>query len=154
MLGFYQSLCHLYVKHYENSEDTHQLFQMYSYLVHLSEAVSIRYSYLLYSAWVYLIMVAVQSCFFPAPYGKFTTTSGISILTSLTKVRVPARLGWCLQEIPSFLVALSAVIHLFHQGELIKIVILGPYLVHYFNRAIVFPLQIKHGEINKRKPEF
>ena len=127
---------------------------MYSYLVHLSEAVSIRYSYLLYSAWVYLIMVAVQSCFFPAPYGKFTTTSGISILTSLTKVRVPARLGWCLQEIPSFLVALSAVIHLFHQGELIKIVILGPYLVHYFNRAIVFPLQIKHGEINKRKPEF
>ena len=109
---------------------------MYELLVSLAKKLSVsneQNSYLLYCAWVYLGVVTVQSYFFPAPYGKFTTTSGIRTLTNLTKVQIPARLGWCVQEIPSFLVALSAVIHLFHQGELIKIVILGPYLVHYFN---------------------
>ena len=127
---------------------------MYSYLVQLFKTLSIGDSFLLYSAWVYLMVVAVQSYYFPAPYGKFTTTSGISILTSLTAVKVPARLGWCVQEIPSFLVSLSAMIHLFHQGELVKIVILAPYLIHYLNRSIVFPLQMKHGERNRRKSEF
>ena len=97
------------------------------------------------------MVVAVQSYYFPAPYGKFTSISGINILTRLTTVRVPARLGWCIQEIPSFLVSFSAMIHLFHQGELVKIVILAPYLIHYFNRSIVFPLQIKQGEMNKIK---
>ena len=89
---------------------------MYSYLVNLSTALSISYTYLLYSAWVYLTVVAVQSYYFPAPYGKFTTTSGISILNRLTAVKVPARLGWCVQEIPSFLVSFGAMVHLFYEG--------------------------------------
>ena len=127
---------------------------MYSYLVQLCKTLSIGDSFLLYSAWVYLMIVAVQTYYFPAPYGKFTTTSEINILKRLTTVKVPARLGWCIQEIPSFLVSFSAMIHLFHQGELVKIVILAPYLIHYLNRSIVFPLQMKYGEMNKIKSEF
>ena len=101
---------------------------------------------LLVVAWVYLINVSVQSYFFPAPYGKFTSATGIGFLTRLTKTKMPASLGWMLQEIPSFLVSLCALFHLYQHGMILKMLILTPYVVHYFNRAILFPLKIKNGK--------
>jgi len=101
---------------------------------------------LLAVAWLYLAIVAIQSYFFPAPYGKFTSSSGLSGLNSLTKVQVPASLGWFIQEVPSFLVSFSALIHLYQLGMMFKLFLLAPYILHYFNRSIIFPVQLKNGK--------
>ena len=66
---------------------------------------------LLLGAYVYLTVVFVQSYFFPAPYGKFTTSS-VSLIDRLRKIEFPARISWLVMEIPSFLVSLSALLHL------------------------------------------
>ena len=66
---------------------------------------------LLFGAYIYLTVVFVQSYFFPAPYGKFTCTS-VSLIDRLRKVEFPARISWIVMEIPSFLVSLSAFLHL------------------------------------------
>ena len=68
---------------------------------------------LLVGAYIYLTVVFVQSYFFPAPYGKFTTSS-ISLINRLRSVEFPARVSWILMEIPSFLLSLSAILHLLH----------------------------------------
>jgi len=101
---------------------------------------------LLSGAWAYLAFVTIQSYFFPAPYGKFTSTSGISVLTRVTSIQVPASLGWMIQEIPSLLVSSCALVHLYQHGLWYKMVILAPYVAHYFNRSIVFPLKLKNGK--------
>jgi len=101
--------------------------------------------WLLSVAWLYLAIVTIQSYFFPAPYGKFTSSSGVRGLNSLTKVQVSASLGWFIQEVPSFLVSFSGLIHLYHLGMMYKLLLLAPYTLHYFNRSIVFPLQLKNG---------
>ena len=70
---------------------------------------------LLLGAYVYLTVVFVQSYFFPAPYGKFTTSS-VSLIDRLRKIEFPARISWLVMEIPSFLVSLSALLHLASSG--------------------------------------
>ena len=66
---------------------------------------------LLFGAYIYLIVVFVQSYFFPAPYGKFSSSS-VSLIDKLRGIEFPARISWILMEIPSFLVSLSALLHL------------------------------------------
>ena len=66
---------------------------------------------LLLGAYIYLAVVFVQSYFFPAPYGKFTSSS-VSLIDRLRRIEFPARISWIVMEIPSFLVSLSAFIHL------------------------------------------
>ena len=70
---------------------------------------------LLLGAYIYLTVVFVQSYFFPAPYGKFTTSS-VSLIDRLRKIEFPARISWLVMEIPSFLVSLSALLHLASSG--------------------------------------
>ena len=38
---------------------------------------------MLITAWSYLLVVAIQSQFFPAPYGKFDTKNPISIIDKI-----------------------------------------------------------------------
>ena len=71
---------------------------------------------LILGANIYLVVVFVQSYFFPAPYGKFTAGS-ISLIDRLRKIEFSARLSWILMEIPSFLVTLSAVLHLLNSSR-------------------------------------
>ena len=66
---------------------------------------------LLLGAYIYLAVVFVQSYFFPAPYGKFTSSS-VSLIDRLRRIEFPARISWIVMEIPSFLVSLSAFLHL------------------------------------------
>ena len=66
---------------------------------------------LLLGAYIYLAVVLVQSYFFPAPYGKFTSSS-VSLIDRLRRIEFPARISWIVMEIPSFLVSLSAFLHL------------------------------------------
>ena len=101
---------------------------------------------LLCGAWVYLLIVLIQSYAFPAPYGKFTSATGISFLNRLTKLQITPSLGWMIQEIPSFLVGISAMIYLYQQGMIIKMLIITPYVAHYFNRSVIFPLKLKNGK--------
>ena len=70
---------------------------------------------LLLGAYLYLTVVFVQSYFFPAPYGKFTSSS-VSLIDRLGKIEFPARISWIVMEIPSFLVSLSALLHLASSG--------------------------------------
>jgi len=101
---------------------------------------------LLCVAWGYLLFVSIQSYFFPAPYGKFTSATGIGFLNRATKIQMPASFGWMLQEIPSFFVSICAMFHLYQRGMMLKMLLLVPYAVHYFNRSILFPLKIKNGK--------
>ena len=64
---------------------------------------------LLLGAYIYLTVVFVQSYFFPAPYGKFTSSS-VSLIDRLRGIEFPARISWIVMEIPSFLVSLSALL--------------------------------------------
>ena len=66
---------------------------------------------LLLGAYIYLTVVLVQSYFFPAPYGKFTVSS-VSLIDRLRGIEFSARISWIVMEIPSFLVSLSAFLHL------------------------------------------
>lgn len=125
---------------------------MYEYLINLAKTCfdshddkDLAYKFLCV-AWVYLIFVGVQSFWFPAPYGKFTSATGIGFLTRLTKIQMPASFGWMLQEIPSFLVSFCALVHLYQRGMILKMLLLTPYVAHYFNRSILFPLKMKNGK--------
>ena len=66
---------------------------------------------LLLGAYIYLVVVFIQSYFFPAPYGKFTSSS-VSLIDKLRGIEFPARISWILMEVPSFLISLSAILHL------------------------------------------
>ena len=125
---------------------------MYEYLINLAKTCfdshddkDLAYKFLCV-AWVYLIFVGVQSFWFPAPYGKFTSATGIGFLNRLTEIQVAASFGWMLQEIPSFLVSFCALFHLYQRWMILQMLLLAPYVGHYFNRSILFPLKIKNGE--------
>ena len=90
---------------------------------------------------IYLVLTVIQT-FKPnaAPYGKF------SIPAMKLKYQLPARLGWCLQEVPAFLMAFLAILHGLYRGEKEHVLLLVPFTVHYFNRSFIFPLTIKQGK--------
>ena len=116
-------------------------------------------SRLLYLAWLYLAMVVLQSAAFPAPYGKFSSSRQWRVVATLCSAVVPAWLAWMLMELPSLVLAVSAQLHLLHNGQPGGAVLLLPFsgnpcstltahitnhfnvsAVHYLNRSLVFPL--------------
>lgn len=71
------------------------------------------------------------------PYGKYGNNSGLVPSLLLTNIKVPAKLGWFLMEMPSFVIPLYLVLNVGgeHVGEINpNIVILGMFILHYFNR--------------------
>ena len=71
------------------------------------------------------------------PYGKFSESKGIIPKLLLTKVKMPAKLGWFLMESPSFLIPLYLILNV--GGKYVgqanpNIVLLGMFILHYFNR--------------------
>ena len=112
---------------------------------------------LLIVAWCYLVIVFVQSQFFPAPYGKFNTTNPIFLLEKIRytiivtfllnlpssrQVCLPAKLSWFYMEVPSLLVSSAAIHHLHILGDHHRVLVLLPFSLHYLNRAIIYPLRI------------
>ncbi|MDH3290872.1 MAG: DUF1295 domain-containing protein [Gemmatimonadota bacterium] len=78
-------------------------------------------------------VVALQ--FVPAPYGRYERTGWGPTL--------PARVGWVLMELPA--VALFALVFFAgdHRFDVVPLLFLGLWQLHYLNRTFVFPLRMR-----------
>lgn len=85
--------------------------------------------------WVALALVTFPVLFkIPAPYGKFTRDGW--------GLKISSRVGWIVQECPSFLVYFGLFLNT-DRREIKYYVLSFMFLVHYFNRAFVFPMRMK-----------
>ncbi len=89
--------------------------------------------------------------FMPAPYGKYASTASL-----LYGPQIPGRLAWILQELP----ALCIPLYLWVDGALhgtpevvARLTAVGPhttllglFILHYVNRAVIFPFRIRGGK--------
>jgi len=114
--------------------------------VYRSDANEDLASKLLMTAWSYLLVVFIQSQFFPAPYGKFDRTNPIGLLDRLRRLSLPAKISWFAMEVPSFLISLTAILHLIILGDYVRLFLLLPFTIHYLNRSIIYPLTLKNGK--------
>ncbi len=74
------------------------------------------------------------------PYGKHGESKDLLAKLLFTNVRIPARLSWFLMELPSFVIPLYLVFNVGgrYVGQVNpNIVLLGMFLLHYFNRLVV-----------------
>lgn len=88
------------------------------------------YMWLINAVLVVFLEIALN---FKATYGRYNTSnSGIS-----------ARLAWFIQELPSFVV--PCYLLYYHQSSLstVNVVIVGLFLIHYFQRYVTFLFYIK-----------
>lgn len=92
------------------------------------------------------LMILLDVLNVQAPYGRYGDNKGLLSTLLLTNVKVPARVGWFIMEMPSFVIPLYLVLNVGGKqvGELNpNIVLLGMFLLHYFNRVFLFSLSIK-----------
>lgn len=71
------------------------------------------------------------------PYGRYSDQKGLLSRLWVTSFKVPARLAWMTQEIPSVLIPLYLALNV--GGRYVgafnpNIVLLGMFLIHYINR--------------------
>ncbi len=99
----------------------------------------VTYDTVLAAGFAFVAWVAAAAWRFPAPYGRFAWQR--------FDVRIDSRLGWLLMELPS-----PVVFGWFfwagpNQAELVPRLFLVVWMVHYANRALVFPLlqRVPHG---------
>jgi 3-oxo-5-alpha-steroid 4-dehydrogenase 1 len=93
------------------------------------------YDTLLAAGLVFAALVFVISWFLPSPYGRFASSRfGVSL---------GPRLGWCLMELPATLSFLWFYFHGPRRAELVPVVFLVMWLIHYANRGFLFPLRIR-----------
>ena len=64
----------------------------------------------------------------------------------LAGIRIGAKVGWVVQEVPSFLVAAVFLLEKWPEVNGAQLVLLTMFMGHYFNRSFIFPLQIKGGK--------
>lgn len=90
--------------------------------------------------WIWIIVAVITFIillFVTAPYGRHSKkTWGVTI---------PDRLGWFLMEIPGPVIYLCLVITGSGPKTVTVWVITGLYLLHYTNRAVIYPLRIRTG---------
>lgn len=93
------------------------------------------YNKILLFSFGYLFLIIVGAFFVKAPYGRFASDSyGFSL---------SPRMGWFLMELPA---TLSFVFFYFqgsNKAELVPLLFLGVWLIHYGNRGFVFPLLMR-----------
>jgi hypothetical protein len=81
------------------------------------------------------VIIFIVLLFVTAPFGRHSKkTWGMTI---------PDRLGWFLMEIPAPLIYLALVITGSGPGTITVWIITGLYLLHYTNRAVIYPLRIR-----------
>lgn len=93
------------------------------------------YHWVLIIGFVYVALIIIGGLLMPAPYGRFASDKyGISL---------PPRLGWFLMELP----ATISFVYFYFQGqnrfELVPLLFLGVWLLHYGNRGFIFPLLMR-----------
>ena len=90
-----------------------------------------------------LLLMALPSClafcgYLRVPYGRYSDQRGFLSSLQMTSCKVPARLAWMVQEMPSVAVPLYLVLNV--GGRYVgsfnpNIVLLGMFLLHYMNRC-------------------
>jgi len=93
------------------------------------------YDTVLSVAFGYVVFVVIASFFAQAPYGRFASEKyGLSL---------SPRFGWFLMELPATLVFVYCYFQGKNSAELVPLVFLAVWLVHYGNRGFIFPLLIR-----------
>lgn len=80
----------------------------------------------------------VACLFITAPYGRYSTSKGWGPL-------LPAKLTWFLMECPNLVMATIFVLRARAEGRELSAanyILLSLFVIHYFNRAILFPLKM------------
>jgi len=71
-----------------------------------------------------------------APYGRYNTkNSGI-----------PSRLAWFIQELPCFVIPCYLLYNQWSSVTITKFIIIGFFLIHYFQRVFIYPMLIRGGK--------
>ncbi len=93
------------------------------------------YRYILIGSFVYAAAIMVGALMAKAPYGKLgSERAGINL---------SPRLGWFLMELPATLSFVWFYLHGQNATELVPMIFLGVWLVHYGNRGFIFPLLMR-----------
>lgn len=98
------------------------------------------YQTILQFSFIYVVLIAIGGFFGPSPYGRFgPKRSGLTI---------SPRWGWMLMELPATLSFLLFYFQGQNRFELVPLIFLGVWLMHYGNRGFVFPflMRIAKGE--------
>lgn len=89
------------------------------------------YDTVLLCGFVFVVLVAIASVFLPSPYGRFGSQKfGLAF---------DPRLGWMLMELPATLSFLYFYSKGPRRAELVPMIFLGMWLIHYANRGFIFP---------------
>ena len=98
-------------------------------------------TFLVWISWFMLgpgaVVVLINLLNFRIPYGRYSETSGIFSRLGLTSLKVPAKIAWFVQELPSFVVPMYCLLNVGgkHVGQFNpNIFLLGMFILHYFNR--------------------
>lgn len=95
----------------------------------------------LYIAFAYMALIFVGSFFAKSPYGRFAAKKA--------KFNLQPQFGWFLMELPATL----SFVFFYFQGqnrfELVPLLFLGLWLVHYGNRGFVFPMLMRVAKGDK-----
>lgn len=93
------------------------------------------YDTILFAGFVFAALIALAAKFGQSAYGRFGGKS--------PGVKLPPKLGWILMEFP----APAVFVYFFFQGsnsaELVPMLFLGLWLVHYSNRAFINPMLMR-----------
>ena len=93
------------------------------------------YRYVLIGSFIYAAAILVGAFVAKAPYGKLgSERRGINL---------SPRTGWFLMELPATLSFLWFYLHGQNAGELVPMIFLGVWLVHYGNRGFIFPFLMR-----------
>lgn len=89
---------------------------------------------------VSLVIVLLECLNVEVPYGRYGNSKTFIASLLWTNFQVPAKLGWFIMEMPSFVIPLYLVLNVGgdHVGAVNpNIVLLGMFIMHYFNRQVL-----------------
>ena len=95
------------------------------------------YEWLVLTEIVLAVLTAVGLKFVVAPYGRHNRAGW--------GPTVPARVGWVVMESPAVLAFLGIYLAGSHRAELVPLILLGLWQLHYVQRTFVFPFLMRPG---------
>lgn len=99
------------------------------------------YQTILYASFIYVALIAIGGLIAPAPYGRFAN--------SKKGINISPRLGWFLMELPATLSFLFFYFQGDNRFELVPMIFLGVWIMHYGNRGFIFPLLMRVAKGSK-----
>ncbi len=93
------------------------------------------YNTVLQFSFVYVVLIVVGGFIMPAPYGRFASDSfGLNF---------SSKWGWFLMELPATLSFLFFYFQGQNSAELVPMIFLGIWIMHYGNRGFIFPFLMR-----------